>query len=280
MRQRVATTPNQLLDNIKGLSISDLEDDDEEEEEILEPCHLLNILTDDILLEIITILIRKDPHSHVKLSSTCHRLSKLCFNSIAYRTFCKIVYPRQIYSSSAVQLNGISSDQEEMVKHWDFNWPAMLEDRPFIKYHGTYISKVSYISEGARDTSFYAPVKLVTYFRYMRFYPDGTVLKLTTTDEPTLIVPIFRKENIGNWKSAIIARFHLEMDGQVCIESKTELYKFVEELKVVNLGYRKFHRLNWSSSFTVNKDGERANFSLKKEKPFNFSGVRSYRVEY
>jgi len=283
LNHRISITPNQLLDNLQGLNINkeDVKKDGIINEEItIEPCHLLNILTDDILLEIITILIIKDPHSFVKLSFTCHRLTKLCFNSISIRTIVKLIYPYQCYSSSAIQLNSITSDQEKMVRNWDFNWLNMLNDRPFIKYHGTYISKVSYISEGAADYSFYAPVKLVTYFRYLRFYPDGTVLKLTTTDEPTIIIPIFKKENLLNWKTATIARFYLEMDGQIIIESKSELYKFVEELQIVSLGYRKFHRLNWQSSFTVNREGERGYFSLKKEKPFNFSGVKSYNVEY
>lgn len=289
LNDRIAETPAPLLDSLAALKLSENTNDevadddnkgDREEEEIIEPCYLLNILTDDILLEIITILIRIDPHSNFKLASTCHRLGKLCFGTVAFRTISKLVYPHQVYSSSSIQLNNITKDQEEMVKNWDFNWPSMLNDRPFLKYHGTYISKVSYISEGAADYSFYAPVKLVTYFRYLRFHPDGTVLKLTTTDDPNVIIPQFRKENVGSWKSATIARFYLEMDGQVIIESKTELYKFVEELQISSLGYRKFHRLNWITSFTVNKEGERGYFSLKKEKPFNFSSVKSYMVDY
>lgn len=287
LSERIAETPAPLLDSIAGLKLSESQgnkeadqDGEDKQNTIIEPCYLLDILTDDVLLEIITILIRIDPHSHIKLSSTCQRLGKLCFSSVAFRTISKLVYPYQRYSSSAIQLNGITKDQEQMVQNWDFNWPSMLNDRPFLKYHGTYISKVSYISEGAADFSFYAPVKLVTYFRYLRFYPDGKVLKLTTTDDPTVIIPQFRRDNVDHWKSATIAMFSLEMDGQICIESRTELYRFVEELQIVSLGYRKFHRLNWVTSFTVNREGERGYFSLKKEKPFNFSGVRSYDVEY
>lgn len=35
---------------------------------------------------------------------------------------------------------------------------------------------------------FYRPVHLIEYFRYMRFFPDGTVLMITTTDEPAQVV--------------------------------------------------------------------------------------------
>lgn len=240
----------------------------------------MEMLPNDILLEVIAVLIHIDPHSYVSFATTCKKLSKLSFDKSAYKHLSKIIYPRQRYSSTACQLNNISSDQLKMVEMWDFNWEAMLNDRPFLKYHGVYISKVSYISEGARDTSFYAPVKLVTYFRYIRFYPDGYALKLTTTDEPQLIVPHFHVEEAANWKHTTVSRFSIEMDGRVVITSRTEDYEFVEELEIVSLGYRKFHRLNWISSFTVNEEGERGYFSLKKEKPFNFSGVKSYKVNY
>jgi F-box protein 9 len=273
-----------LSKSVKRLDIDDpdgLEVDEEDGEiEVIDPCWLLELLPNDLLLEIIAVLIHTDPHAHVNLSATCRRLADLSFSSTAYKHISNIVYPRQVYSSTSIQLNDISRNQSEMVKNWDFNWEKMLSDRPFLKYHGVYISKVSYISDGANAHSYYAPVKVVTYFRYMRFYPDGTLLKLTSTDEPAVIVPHFRKEDYKTWKNALVSRYVLEADGQVVIRTKTESYNFVEELNIVNLGYRKFHRLNWESSYIINKDGERGDFSLRKEKPFNFSGVKSFEVDY
>lgn len=35
---------------------------------------------------------------------------------------------------------------------------------------------------------FYRPVHLVEYYRYIRFFPDGTVLVMTSTDEPAHMV--------------------------------------------------------------------------------------------
>jgi F-box protein 9 len=253
----------------------------EEENEIkLDPCWLLDVLSDDILIEIITILTHTDPRAHVALSSTCQRLSGLCFDPIVYKHLCKLVYPPQVYSLAAIQLNNISRDQEEMVKSWDYNWKDMLNDRPYIKFHGVYISKVSYISEGVREYSYYAPVKVVTYFRYLRFYPDGTAFKVTTTDEPSEVVPHFHRENHSSIKMSLLTNWHIEMDGQVYITRKSADYEFIEELRVGHLGDRKYHRLNWVSSGSINKDGERSNFNMRKEKPFNFSAVKSYKVDY
>ncbi|KAH3680535.1 hypothetical protein WICMUC_000266 [Wickerhamomyces mucosus] len=280
-REPIVTTTAKLknlnLNNNDGEeNEQNTKEDEEEFVTQLDPCWLLEILSDDILVEIISILILKDPFAHISLSHTCKKLSQLSFNSSAYKQLCKIIYPKQVYSESALELNDITKNQDRMVKNWDFNWELMLNDRPFIKYHGLYISKVTYISEGARESSFYAPVKLVTYFRYLRFYPDGTVFKLTTTDEPNQIVPQFSRENQPHLKNSFISRFQLEMDGQILIKRESEDYNFLEELEIVSLGYRKFHRLNWISSSYINEDGEKGYFTLKKEKPFNFSGVKAY----
>lgn len=272
------------VDQLTRMKLSSEGDADAEVEDdnatAVDPCWLLEILPDDILIEIITILAYIDPRAHVSFSTTCQRISRVSFDPTIYKHLCKQIYPHQVYSQVTRDLNNISDDQEEMVKSWDFNWKEMLHDRPFVKYHGVYISKVSYISEGEREYTFYAPVKLVTYFRYLRFYPDGTAFKLTTTDEPAIIVPIFHKENHESIKNSLLTKWHIEMDGQVIMTRKTSDFEFVEELKVVHLGDRKYHRLLWVNSGTIDKDGERSYFNMKKEKPFNFSGVKRYEVHY
>lgn len=251
---------------------------DQEYEDEVSPCHLLDILTDDILIEVCSILSYTDPRAHVSFSSTCSRISRLAFSSIVYRQICHQVYPYQVYSSSSIQLNNITKDQDQMVANWDFQWSSMLNDRPFIKFKGCYISRVTYISDGQRTISFYAPVKLVTYFRYLRFYPDGTAIKLTTTDEPDLIIPNFNKDNINNFKMGLKTRWTLELDGLVTLIRHTSDYDFIEELKIISLGDRKYHRLTWVSSGTISKEGERNYYNMRKEKPFNFSSVKSYIV--
>ncbi|XP_049952574.1 F-box only protein 9 [Schistocerca serialis cubense] len=66
------------------------------------------------------------------------------------------------------------------------SWREMYIKRPRLNFHGCYISKTSYIryGENSFQDQFYSPVHLVAYFRYLRFFPGGTVLMLTTADEP------------------------------------------------------------------------------------------------
>lgn len=269
-----------LQEKMEGLEIQENGEEEDSTDEIqLDPCWLFDILTDDILLLIIKKLVAHDPFAFTSFASCCSKLNKLCFSSEIYRKICELVYPFQVYNTQSIELNNISMDQSKMVQFWDFNWKSMLNDRPFIKYHGCYISKISYISEGSNESSFYNPTKIVTYFRFMRFYPSGKVLKLTTTDEPQVVIPQFKKENVNSIKNAKLADFTITIDGAVLISSVTESYKFSEEFKIVDLGYRKFHRLNWVTSSFVNSDGEIGEFNLQKERPFNFSNVKSYIVE-
>jgi hypothetical protein len=65
----------------------------------------------------------------------------------------------------------------------------MFLKRPHLNFDGVYISKASYARAGEQSLdNFYRPWHLVEYYRYFRFFPDGTVLFLTTPDEPKTTV--------------------------------------------------------------------------------------------
>ncbi|KAI9887860.1 MAG: hypothetical protein M1823_000382 [Watsoniomyces obsoletus] len=73
-----------------------------------------------------------------------------------------------------------------------------LHHRPRIRFNGCYISTVNYARPGAASTSqisWNSPVHIVTYYRYLRFFRDGTLISLVSTHEPSEIVPRFTKEN-------------------------------------------------------------------------------------
>ena len=75
----------------------------------------------------------------------------------------------------------------------------MFRLRPRIRFNGLYISTVNYSRPGAPSTSqltWNSPVLIVTYYRYLRFYRDGTVISLLTITDPSEVVPVFHRENI------------------------------------------------------------------------------------
>ncbi|KAG5916107.1 hypothetical protein E4U42_007802 [Claviceps africana] len=78
------------------------------------------------------------------------------------------------------------------------SWKHMLQHRPRIRFNGCYISTVNYIRMGQASTNQAtwggSPVHIVTYYRYLRFFRDGTAISLLTTSEPAAVVPHLTRE--------------------------------------------------------------------------------------
>lgn len=75
----------------------------------------------------------------------------------------------------------------------------MYHTRPRIRFTGCYISTVNYIRPGAATASqatWNSPVLIVTYYRYLRFFRDGSCVSLLTTVEPVDVVHHLTKENM------------------------------------------------------------------------------------
>ncbi|KAL1970133.1 hypothetical protein VTN77DRAFT_6538 [Rasamsonia byssochlamydoides] len=80
-------------------------------------------------------------------------------------------------------------------------WSQVFQTFPRIRFTGIYISTVNYTRPGAasscQNITWNSPIHIVTYYRYLRFYPDGSVISLLTTTEPTEVVPYISKENMA-----------------------------------------------------------------------------------
>lgn len=75
----------------------------------------------------------------------------------------------------------------------------MFRTRPRIRFNGCYISTVNYTRPGASSPTqltWNSPVLIVTYYRYLRFFRDGTVISLLTTAEPQDVVHYLHKEYV------------------------------------------------------------------------------------
>jgi hypothetical protein len=60
-------------------------------------------------------------------------------------------------------------------------WRSIWLHWPRIKFHGVYVAKTKYfrVGEGAFDK----PVHLIRFFRYLRFYPDGSLVCITSNNK-------------------------------------------------------------------------------------------------
>ncbi|KAI0397378.1 hypothetical protein F5Y17DRAFT_415294 [Xylariaceae sp. FL0594] len=80
------------------------------------------------------------------------------------------------------------------------SWQAMFRRRPRVRFNGCYISTVNYIRPGqnvGQHLAWNTPVHIVTYYRYLRLFRDGTAISLTTTDEPAHVVHQLTRANLA-----------------------------------------------------------------------------------
>jgi F-box protein 9 len=185
----------------------------------------------------------------------------------------------------------------------------MFIKRPHLRFNGCYISKCSYFREGAKSLdNYYRPFHVVEYFRYIRFFPEGRVLMLTTPDDPYTTIPQLRSRAanlqgimLGYYKlcgdtvTLILKRKPVVTDNLPSVyryrRSKTPQnnnnneaeQRFEVELKVKSIGERPHWQLVWSrySMRTLYKStGEETvvDFELGDGSypNLNFSRVRSF----
>ncbi|OLN84328.1 F-box protein pof7 [Colletotrichum chlorophyti] len=190
------------------------------------------------------------------------------------------------------------------------SWQKMFRHRPRIRFNGCYISTVNYIRSGqasTNQTTWGSPVHIVTYYRYLRFFRDGTAISLLTTTEPGDVVHYMTKDHLEQHRGGAAAhlpsvvmqnglrgRWRLssaldhpdaplgESEGDVFIETDgvgpKYMYRMEMSLRNAGKGARNT-KLVWKGFYSYNKlTDDWGEFGLKNDKPFYFSRVKSYGV--
>ncbi|KAL2021405.1 hypothetical protein VTK56DRAFT_7158 [Thermocarpiscus australiensis] len=190
------------------------------------------------------------------------------------------------------------------------SWQRMFRLRPRIRFGGCYISTVNYIRAGqanANQITWNSPVHIVTYYRYLRFFRDGTVISLLTTAEPADVVHHLTREAVALHaggaashlpsavvQSALKGRWRLareadnpgaslsEVEGDVMVETEgvsKYIYRLDLALGSAGKGARN-NKLVWKGFYSYNRlTGDWAEFTMRNNKPFFYSRVRSYGVK-
>lgn len=256
-------------------------DDDKASGEEMPPCWIFEKLPNDLLLRVIRQVILLSGESWLNLSLTCTRFNELSFNnSVPFQVFASYIYKKQHYDETSLELNQVSDLNLLEQELWNNDCEKMLKDRPYVKFEGVYISIVNYLRHGVNaegSSSLISPIQMITYYRYFRFYPDGSCLRLVTTDEPSHVVNRLCKDAHPRHSEMCQWSLGLEDDfGHLTIRRSGEKYSFVEELQIKTHGRRRHHRLAWLNSLVIDKEGNVSECCLRNEKPFNFSRVRSF----
>ena len=188
------------------------------------------------------------------------------------------------------------------------SWRQMVRTRPRLRFNGCYISTVNYTRAGGTNTNsltWGAPIHVVTYFRYLRFFRDGTCISLLTTSEPVDVVHHLTKANLHHhhsgympssvMKDALRGRWRLsgpassalnpvtnepEAEGDVLIETEGVVTKYTYKmyLALAHAGRSaRNNKLAWKGFWSYNKlTDDWAEFGLRNDKAFYWSRVKSY----
>ncbi|XP_040284493.1 F-box only protein 9 isoform X1 [Bufo bufo] len=120
-------------------------------------------------------------------------------------------------------------------------WRQMFLERPRVRFDGVYISKTTYIRQGEQSLDgFYRAWHQVEYYRYMRFFPDGPIIMLTTPEEPQTIVPRLKTKN-SRTDAMLLGHYRLSQDT----DNQTKVFAVItnkEEKSAEYQRYRYFRR--------------------------------------
>ncbi|XP_074189183.1 F-box only protein 9 isoform X4 [Rhinolophus sinicus] len=107
------------------------------------------------------------------------------------------------------------------------SWREMFLERPRVRFDGVYISKTTYIRQGEQSLDgFYRAWHQVEYYRYIRFFPDGHVMMLTTPEEPQSIVPRLRTRNTRT-DAILLGHYRLSQDT----DNQTKVFAVITKKK-------------------------------------------------
>ncbi|EHY58128.1 hypothetical protein HRR83_005010 [Exophiala dermatitidis] len=221
-----ALTFEQLLDSFAGSQIEGVPP-------IIEgdrppPCGIKKLPTEVLLVLLRHVAIR-DPAIFVRLSLVCKKLAYhvLTDNEIWKRVALgpefglasqRYDFATDIQGRESIDRRlGVGVDDEDdegenprysIVTESSFPkdtvWRDVFHNYPRIRFSGVYISTVNYTRPGgasATANTWTNPIHIVTYYRYLRFFRDGTCISLLTTNEPIEVVHHLTPENLNYVRS-------------------------------------------------------------------------------
>jgi F-box protein 9 len=207
-----------LTKSLNSLSFLQIEPEDPDK-----PCYLSSI-PDELLLNILLHLSLTSLSSLSRLSLVCKKLLALSQgeNSL-YKALCFHYF--RAFDTPATLL--------ARIPEYNNDWRRMLIERPRLRFDGCYIATCHYLRPGMNDLSWNTPIHTVTYFRFIRFYPDGTCITVLTTVEPRDVVYSVSWIGMAGLKGVSEGIWRMTESGAVSIEvSGPRGYTFIKDLQV------------------------------------------------
>ncbi|KAJ1548637.1 hypothetical protein HK405_001513, partial [Cladochytrium tenue] len=158
---------------------------------------LLARLPDEVVAYVLRLCLLADSAAALPLSLACRKLHALTCERALWRALCLQHHrPPAVTGVSAAAASADTAtswaaalDADLATRHGG-DWYRLWLDRARVRWEGVYVSRINYVRQGARaeGSGGYSPFLIVTYFRFLRFFPDGSLIAWTTTIEPQLAV--------------------------------------------------------------------------------------------
>jgi len=184
---------------------------DGEEEEEEEPLSLIQrLLSDDVMVQVLRLL---PSHTVGRAACVCHSWHRVTQRGALWEKACMDVFPKDEEAANRAIVRA----------EYRGCWRAMYLSRPHLRFDGLYISRNTYLRVGEQSFRVKNPVHLVLYFRFMRFFPNGTLIYRTSPQSPVTVMPTMLNyqrylTHKFNYDGINIShgRYLLEPSGKLC----------------------------------------------------------------
>ncbi|KAI8146151.1 hypothetical protein BJV82DRAFT_600692 [Fennellomyces sp. T-0311] len=232
-------------------------------------------LPDELLVHVLGHLVLHSVSSVAAFALVCKRFFLATRSASLWRHACE-----HMFRTPGMTLEQSRQHQAVFVNSmYDGYWFRMFIERPRLRFDGVYISVCQYTRPGISDNSWIHPVQLVTYYRYLRFFPDGTMIKYLSTDQPADVVRLLTSD--FSRRQVFHGRFRIEDSGEVWVEMRDQTRprdRFQMALCIKSTSRGRHNKMGWTS-YVSQKDGreEVTTYDLNSMRPYFFSVVRHYR---
>ncbi|KAI0654057.1 hypothetical protein C8Q70DRAFT_1030767 [Cubamyces menziesii] len=231
----------------------------------------INLLPDELLMMILRLLNHTTLERFAKVNRKARVISLDA--SIWRPLVARVLKPPQIPTEE---------DFDALVLKYMTDYRRIYIEHPRVRYDGVYIAVCHYVRNGLGENAWVNYSHLITYYRYLRFLPDGQVLSLLANEEhkPQDVIPLLKPTL--RMKGFFIGTWYLE-GMEVHIEdlldpgTNNTRYSFQMVLDLRSRPLGRWNRLDFREYNSVHLgSGEATPLALKNDRPFWFSKVRSY----
>ncbi|KAG2157698.1 uncharacterized protein EDB93DRAFT_1238531 [Suillus bovinus] len=240
----------------------------------------INLIPDELLLQILRIL---DYTTIERFAAVSRKARVLSLDSAIWRDFVHLAYkPPQIADDEPIT---------NIVERYSSDYRRAYIEHPRLRLDGVYIAVCHYMRAGSSENAWVNVTHLITYHRYLRFFPNGQVLSLLANEEwqPQIVIPMLKPNlrmkgfYIGNWSlsgSTVyitnLVEKHLS-HTYATTDPQPNRYFFQMTLALHSRPLGRWNKLDFIGYDSVNvEDGEAVPLPLRNERSFWFSKVKSW----